>query len=296
MTTALLKPDQWSEIEGKLLAALPRHANEKQFGAVALAVVKNASLSRCDRRSVLGALWECAIMGWIPDSVMQQAAIVPFKGKAQVIPMYKGLLELARRSGDVLGVSCEVVHANDHPWDYQDGTSPLVRWSPWWKSGAPTPGNPVAVFCILHLASGGKQIKVMQYSEALAYRERSASYKGGRDSPWKTDEAAMVRKTCLKQCLKLAPQSAELARAVHLDDTAEMGKQELAMPGNGLEPKVPPEHDALIDGDDEEQTQQLADAPEFEEGKAEWDPEGEKAPADESQGGPSGTARSAAGA
>ncbi len=260
MTTALTTgPKGWEAVEARLATVLPKHVDDGSFIQAALAVFRRPLLKACSQKSILGCIWECAVLGLSPDSVMQQVAIIPFKGVATLIPMYPGLLELCRRSGELAGVSCEAVYANDL-FEYEDGTTRFVRWSPYWKVGQDEPGDPFAVFAILHLVNGGKHIKVMRYGAALAYKEFSAAVKAGKQSPWDTDEPAMVRKTCLRQVLKYAPRTTQLQRALYLDEQADLGRQALAPPdANGGEQEKPPEHDDLIDGEATDVTEPPAD-------------------------------------
>ena len=82
------------------------------------AVIRNPGLADCDRESFDVAVADSIQMGLLPDG--QQAAIVPFKNKATVIPMIEGRLMLARRAVPGLALRVRVVYAEDE-WDYAEG-------------------------------------------------------------------------------------------------------------------------------------------------------------------------------
>lgn len=181
------------------------------------AITLNPKLVQCDPNTVLGALLDAARFGLTIDGVSGKAALVPFKGKAQLIIGYKGLIELMIRSGKVVAVDAEVVREND-VFEYQLGTEARLKHVPAPKER----GEITHAYCILHLANGAKTFRVLSHEQLEDIRNKSPF---GHDErgPWCTHTEEMYRKTAVRATAKTAPMSDELGRAVAQDELIESG-------------------------------------------------------------------------
>lgn len=65
-----------------------------------------------DPSTIVAAVMQAGAYGWVCDGVTGHAYIVPFGDKAVLMPGYKGLIDLVRRSGQC-EVSIEAVHEGD---------------------------------------------------------------------------------------------------------------------------------------------------------------------------------------
>lgn len=183
------------------------------------AVNQNPTLLECDRASLMKCLVEAAQLGI--EFTLGRGYLVPYKGKATLIVGYLGLLDLARRSGDIKSVSAAGVYEGDE-FTYSRGleVDDLSHVS----KVDPAPEKLTAVYCIVRFKSGGYQFGVMTRKQVDAVRARSAAKNNG---PWVTDYEAMAIKTVMKRTLKFCPMSIEMARAISLDDGADAGEQHL---------------------------------------------------------------------
>jgi recombination protein RecT len=218
--------DMLEKSKANLAFALPKHISvDYMLRVVVTSVQRNPDLLECVPITLVGAVFQAAQLGLVPDGVMGQAYLVPFRNKkkggrkeVQFIPGYRGLITLARRSGEISTVGSEAVHEKD-AFAYELGLSPMVKLTP---SDDPNPGPLKYVYAFARLKDGGYQLVVMNRRQVEAIRARSQSASGGT-SPWNTDEEWMWKKTALKQLCKLLPASIELQRAVALDERAEIG-------------------------------------------------------------------------
>ena len=116
----------------QLKMALPSHIPVERFERVATtAVQSNPALldtSKVDRRSLFGALVRAAQDGLLPDG--REGAIVPFKGKAQWMPMVAGIMAKVRRSGEVASWDAFPVYEKDE-FDYLLGDRPQIHHRPY---------------------------------------------------------------------------------------------------------------------------------------------------------------------
>jgi recombination protein RecT len=250
----------------EILAALPRHITPAYFMRVVLtAVQRNPKLADCTSISLFGSILQCAQLGLVPDGFLGQAYLIPYDNKKKnVLEVqfqcgYRGLITLARRSGEISIIGAEVVYERDQ-FKQIRGLSPSVDHTPFEGDG--DPGALVSVYAWYRLKDGGYDLTVMNRRQVHAIRNRSQAYRSGvqygkKDSPWFTDEPAMWKKTAIKQLLKLAPLSVEIQRAAGLDDAAEAGlPQDLAILAD---PNA--EATALLEGDGDDPPDDVIEMP-----------------------------------
>lgn len=201
--------------------ALPRFLPLDRLIRTALTVIATTpGLLDCHPRSLLGAVIQCAQLGLEPG-VLGQAYLIPFKNTrtgrtdVQFIPGYRGLLALARRTGDISTVQAHVVRGKDQ-FDYRYGTDPMLEHKP-----AADPGDSAIthIYAVIKLKDGAVQFDVMTKSEMDAHRDRYS--RAAKAGPWVTAWEEMAKKTVLRRLLKLAPASIEMQTALVLDEKAE---------------------------------------------------------------------------
>ena len=102
-----------------LESILPEWITYKRFVNMSLmAITRTPKLAECEFSSIYLSLMECARLGLYPDG--RQAAIVPYKGKATLLPMVQGIIELMLRAPKVAKVEARVVYDGDY-FDYAYG-------------------------------------------------------------------------------------------------------------------------------------------------------------------------------
>jgi recombination protein RecT len=193
--------------------ALPRHLDADRLLRVAMtAIMRTPKLLECDQQSLLGAIMQAAQLGLEPDGVLGHAYLVPFKGKVTLIAGYKGLIDLARRSGAVVSIQAHVVYEADE-FDYSYGLQDCLRHKPALRDR----GRPIAAYAAAVLKDGGHAFEVMSVEDVNAIRDNSQGYKAakqyGGDSPWDSNWDEMARKTAVRRLAKYLPISVEFQRA-----------------------------------------------------------------------------------
>lgn len=229
----------------KLVAALAAvHIKPERFlSVVDQALRREPKLLQCTRSSILKALLDAAELGLVPSGLIGQAYLVPYRNRhtnrleAQLIPGYRGLCDLARRSGDVKAIEARVVREND-VLDLVHGTDGYVRHVPYINRTfetveVPDPndaekvisrvkdgGRYIGAYMIATLTDGLKQVEWMPWAEIMGIKRRSAAAASG---PWVTDEGEMAKKTVTRRGVKYLPVAIDspLNRALALEDAAE---------------------------------------------------------------------------
>lgn len=209
-------------------AALPRHMTADRLLRVVLTEVrKNPTLSKCEPLSFLGAVVQAAQLGLEPGGALGHCYLVPYFNKSagkyevQLIVGYRGMLDLARRSGQLVSVSTHAVYDGDE-FDFALGLNETLRHVPA-RDGVSKERRLVAVYAVAKLRDGGVQLEVMSRDEVEAIRRRSKAADSG---PWKTDYEEMAKKTCVRRLFKYLPVSIEIQRAVGLDEKAAVGESQ----------------------------------------------------------------------
>ena len=218
------------KIKQQMALALPRHMTADRLARIALTEVrKNATLAKCDQASFLGAIMQCAQLGLEPGGALGHAYLIPFENRrkgiteVQFIVGYRGMIDLARRSGQIVSLSARVVHENDH-FIYRYGLDETIEHVP-----APSDRGALAyVYAVGKLKDGGTQFEVLSLDEIEAIRDASQGYKTAvrfdkKDTPWIAHFEEMAKKTVIRRLFKYLPVSIELQRAVGLDEQAEVG-------------------------------------------------------------------------
>ena len=189
-----------------------------RFQRVALtAFSNNPKLQECDPVSFIAAMMESAQLGLEPNTPLGQAYLIPFNSKegmkVQFQLGYKGLLELAQRSGKIKTLYAHEVREND-VFDIDYGLVQTLTHKPLLKGNR---GEVIGYYAVYHLDTGGHSFVFMTKDEILEHAKKfSKTFKFG---PWQSDFDAMAKKTVIKQLLKYAPLSIEMQRAVSSDET-----------------------------------------------------------------------------
>ncbi|KKK49066.1 hypothetical protein LCGC14_3138830, partial [marine sediment metagenome] len=169
--------------------------------------------------------------------------------ECQLIIGYRGLIDLARRSGEVSKIETRLVYQSDvFEVDY-GAVRPLVH-RPDYKTL--DRGEWYAVWALATFKDGTVQLEVMTRDEVEKIRNRS---KATGYSPWKSDYGEMSRKTVVRRLCKYLPLSPELAAATLLQAGAESGSSNVIEAAQTL--------DIEIDGDDRKQIEGRSKADEI---------------------------------
>lgn len=204
-------------MKAQIQAALPKHMTpERMARIVTTEIRKNPALVKCERSSFLGAVIQCAQLGLEPGNSLGHAYILPYGKQAQLIVGYRGMIDLARRSGQIVSISARTVHEGDE-FEYRYGLDEDLTHRPS-ENGDSTPIT--HVYAVAKLKDGGVQFEVMSRKQVEAVRAQS---KAGNSGPWVSHWEEMAKKTVIRRLFKYLPVSVEIQRAVTLDEAADAG-------------------------------------------------------------------------
>lgn len=206
-------------MEGQIAKALPSVITPERFTRMVLtAMSTNKDLQLCTPNSFLGAMMQAAQLGVEPNTPLGQAYLIPYKNKGTLECSfqlgYKGLIDLAYRSGEVKDIQAHEVHEND-TFEYELGLEPKLKHIPAMKNR----GAVIMYYAIFHTKDGGYGFNVMSVDDIQEHARKYSKAYGSSFSPWKSNFDEMAKKTVLKRCLKYAPIKTEFARNISADET-----------------------------------------------------------------------------
>jgi recombination protein RecT len=193
---------------------IPRQIGVERFTRLVLTELRrNPQLMNCKPHSVLGAMMLCAQLGLEPGP-LGHAYLVPYRNECTFVLGYRGMIELASRSGRLRSIVARPVYEGDE-WAYSYGITDKLHHVPC----DPSQRGPVRMYYGLARFANpsGYYLHVMQPDEIEAYRRRSASGRDGK-GPWSTDYDQMACKTVVRRMQPYLPSSVHLARAIELDE------------------------------------------------------------------------------
>jgi recombination protein RecT len=216
------------EMKGEIARALPRHMNPDRIARIAVTTIRqNPKLLQCESASLLGALMLSAQLGLEPGP-LGHCYFVPFKNgrrsreehrdvyEVQWMLGYKGIIDLARRSGNISTIFARDVCEHDL-FEFEYGLDERLVHKPKMDGDR---GALIAVYGVARFTDGGHFMLVMSKADVEKHRGRS---KSKDDGPWVTDYDAMARKTVIRAMQAFLPMSPELAGALSHDETVRGG-------------------------------------------------------------------------
>lgn len=203
--------------KGMLPAFLAKSAD--RLFELGLRNAQRPELARCRPESIAVALIDSAKYGIPCDGV--HAAIVPFKGQAQFMPMYRGLIMAARRTQKVKQVWASAVYACD-AFEYEEGAQPKLVHKPD-LTGNRGADQIVGFYACARFDDGFVQFAFVTLEEARATQRRSPA---GGNGPWVTDFAAMGMKTAVRRLSKFLPLDVDIAELFAKDEAVDLGLEE----------------------------------------------------------------------
>lgn len=212
--------------------ALPSVITPERFTRMVLSALSSTpKLAECSPQSFLAAMMTAAQLGVEPNTALGQAYLLPYRNhgnmECQFQLGYKGLIDLAYRSGEVSVIQAHTVYEND-VFEYELGMDPKLRHVP----AKADRGEAVAYYAMFKTKDGGYGFEVMSVDDVQRHAQRYSKRYGSGSSPWRSNFDEMAKKTVLKRALKYAPLKSDFVRGVAQDETikAELSDEMYAVP------------------------------------------------------------------
>lgn len=217
-------------IRAQFALALPRHLSVDRFIRIATtALIRTPDLVDCTKESFMKCLLELSAWGIEADG--RRAHLIPFKDRKNNVTIctlildWKGLAELAQRSGEIAKLHADLICEND---EFEYNLGEIIHHRIDFKEER---GKPYAAYARAVTKDGATYVSVMTKGEILSVRNGSQGWiafeKGfTKQSPWDprnpTSEGEMWKKTAFRRLSKWLPLSAEFRDAIEKEDAREI--------------------------------------------------------------------------
>lgn len=190
------------------------------------AVYKNAQLAECTPESFLIAAFQCADLGLMPNTPMQEIHLIPFfehgVRKVQVIPGYPGLIKAAVRDGTVKSIWATIVMKKDRFVPMRVNGEYRIEHEPY--LGDDSPGGVRCIYAAAVLNDGTLAepiiIPARDFPALKARFTRKRKDGSVVDTPWtskyESDFHEMIKKTAIRRLCKTLPKSNQFSKVLAL--------------------------------------------------------------------------------
>ena len=179
--------ERFAEIVGK-------HNAGGYVQSAILAVANNEALQKCTPQSIFASALRAATVQLLCEPSLGQAYLVPFKDKATFIIGYKGLYQLALRTGKYRFINVGPIYEGELVFeDRMTGEITL--------NGGRTSNTVIGYLASFQLTSGFSKSLYMTLDEIHAHADKYSKSVNYASSPWKTNRVEMERKTVLRLLL-----------------------------------------------------------------------------------------------
>lgn len=167
----------------------------------------NMQIFACSKESILSSVLRAAELGLVPSKVFGTVYFVVYGTVCTFMTGYRGLIELAKRSPQVLDIEAHVVHAND-VFTIKYGVNQELSHSPCITGER---GDVIGSYMLARLSDSLTKFEFMRADEIEDIRKASKMPNG---PAWKEYYGEMCRKTVVRRGMKYLPLSAEVVSAI----------------------------------------------------------------------------------
>ncbi len=225
----LAKIDEWLNLPAtlaKVASLAPKHQRAERIIKLAwMQISGDPKLAACTLKSIAECVLTCAQLGLEPNSVSQHAHFLPFRDNktdtvvCTLVPGYKGLIDLATRSGRIITFKAQVVRVGD-VFEWQDEPPKLIHKRDEGEEDLASPIRYAYAVATHNDAQHYRQFEVLSKKAIDVIRSKCQAKNG---KAWVGFYEAMGMKSAVIRLCKYMTSSVELASAVTLDDQADSG-------------------------------------------------------------------------
>lgn len=199
-------------MKNDLASALPSHIPVDKFIRVAqTAILTDPKVLNLERASLYQSCLQAAQDGLLPDG--KESALVPFGQKATYMPMVAGILKKMRNSGEVAGITAQLVYEKDF-FEYSvdcDGEKLVHKPDVFGDRG-----EIKGVYAQAKLKDGTVYVEILNMKDIDAIKGAS---RGAKYGPWAGPFATeMMKKSAIRRLAKRLPMSTDVEQTIERDN------------------------------------------------------------------------------
>jgi recombination protein RecT len=194
------------DVKERFIEILGKNEGSAYISSVLIAVAGNERLQQCSANSIIGSALRAATLKLSVDPSTGQAYLVPFRDKATLIVGYKGIYNLALRTGKYRYLTVNTIYKDDRiTEDDFTGIHKLERGELHLSLAHEQPEkkeSQIAGYLLyFELVSGFKKTFYMTVEECIAHGKKYSKSFSRSDSLWKTEAHKMYKKTVIRMGL-----------------------------------------------------------------------------------------------
>jgi recombination protein RecT len=230
-----------TKLKPQIAFALPKHLNADRMARLAMTAFSNTpALGECRPHTIAASIMTAAQLG-LEINVNGQGYLIPYKQTCTFVPGWKGLVDLANRSGRCTVWTGAVFYGDD--FDYALGDNPFIRHKP---GDEDDPAKLLFVYAVGKIR--GQDVPVIEvWPIRKVWKHRDRFNKVGAKHYSYQHPEMYARKIPLLQVLKYMPQSIELNAAITATEAADQGRA-VTIDADWIPTTMPDDDDAGADG------------------------------------------------
>jgi recombination protein RecT len=193
-------------------------------------VASNPMIAKCDVKSIIGAVIQCAITGLNPTPQYGEVYFVPYGSSLQMQMGYKGWAKLAHKSGIITSIDSYAVYEGD-AFSFGLGLKPFIDHVPGENYGDAS--KLTHAYAVIHLKGGAVKFEVLNKRQIERLRGKSPMQKNGINGAWASDYDQMAKAKAVKQALKLVPMEDEWREVFFQDEAIAPSVDDFKRDGSG---------------------------------------------------------------
>jgi recombination protein RecT len=176
----------------------------KMWAVTEMAIRQNPKIQECTPASIVACVTKSWAYGLPFNTPEQECFIIGYKNVATFQLGYRGLLELAYRSGQVKGVQAHAVRQNDK-FDIELGLANTLVHKPKLDGDR---GDVIAYYCVIELTDG---VKVWDWMSKSDVENHEKKFRKGQNmgDAWANNFDSMALKTVFIKAARWIPKSVE---------------------------------------------------------------------------------------
>ena len=192
-----------------------KHA-EGYIYSVIIAVSASPALQKCTPISIMHSAARAASLGLSCDPALGQAYLVPYSKEATLIPGWRGIRDMAYKTGQIQIINVGFL-GEGQEWVINQLTGEAHI------EGLPESTEAIGYFAYMKTLSGREHSLYMSNEEVIAHKVKYAKGYEREKSTWKTEFSKMAKKTVLRNMLNqwatLDPMGVEIANLDYATDS-----------------------------------------------------------------------------
>lgn len=206
----------------QVITTLPAHVKPERFIRLLLTeLTRNPALGKCNPASVVEGVLQCARLGLYPGPApVGRVHLVPYGKDCNLVIDYKGLIELARRSGEISSVRAEVIYEQEvvnGSFKESSGAHPDLHHIPL-RFG--DKGRAVGAYAVAFFKDGTADWEILNMTDIEKAKASSPTGKRG-GGVWASHFEEMAKKTAIRRLCKRLPLAEELEDGLMADTDAD---------------------------------------------------------------------------